>query len=286
MILRFFDSFSSKTSKARSTVWALAFVTLSSPLYAEEASVKDKEKDQAPFRAVASLNLRSSTTSRSDYDYQIFLVPGINLEYEFKDLVTVGLSARARKDLNNEYHASMTDLTAAASRSFELVEGLGLGLDLSYSAPVSKDLYKYSNSKGTLGASAGLSYAFTGALSGLAVNAGLSWERYLYEYQFANGGQILTKRALSQSYGLSYEWEKWTGSANFTNVTSWDFDGNQENDSFLAVETIQYRIDDFWSVQAGHINDGNTYDYLGARNNVRLYDKRRSQVFVGASYKF
>ena len=76
----------------------------------------------------------------------------------------------------------------------------------------------------------------------------------------------------------------WFG--NFSNVTSWDFDGSQENDSFLAVETIQYHIDDIWTVQAGHINDGNTYDYLGASNNVRVYDKRRSQVYVGASYKF
>jgi hypothetical protein len=290
MILRFFDSLSANTPKASSKIWALAFVAFSSPLYAEDAVKVDgdnqKAAEEKPFHGVASLNVRSSTTSRSDYDYRNFLAAGLNLEYEFKDLVTVGLSARANKDLNREYRASMTDLTLSASRSFELAEGLGLGLDVSYGAPVQRDLYKYSNSKGTIGASTSLSYRFAGALSGLALNAGLSWERYLYEYQFANGGQILTKWALSQSYGISYSYQKWTLSGNFTDVTSWDFDGSQENDSFLAVETLQYHIDDVWTAQAGHINDGNTYDYLGARNNVRLYDKRRSQVYVGASFKF
>ena len=284
MILRFFDSLSANPSKASSTVWALAFLAISTPLFAEEPAAPAKEA--APFHGVASLNLRSSTTNRSDYDYRIFLASGINLEYEFKNLVTVGLSARANKDLNREYHASMTDLSLSASRSFELAEGFGLGLDVSYGAPIQKDLYKYSNSKGTLGASGSLSYRFAGALTGLAINAGYSYERYMYEYQFANGGQILTKWAISQSYGLSYTWKQLTASANFTNVTSWDFDGSQENDSFLAVETIQYRIDDQWLAQAGHINDGNTYDYLGARNNIRIYDKRRSQVYVGGSYKF
>ncbi|RYZ60169.1 MAG: hypothetical protein EOP07_01665 [Proteobacteria bacterium] len=259
---------------------------MSSPLYAEEPAVVKEVKETPAFRGVASLSLRSSTTNSSDYSYRIFLSPAVNLEYEFTDVFTVGLSARANKDLNNEQRYSMTDLSLSLSRSFELTENLGVGVDVSYGAPVSKDLYRYSNSKGTLGASGSVSYRFTGVLTGLAVNGGLSYERYLYEYQYANGGAILTKWAASQSYGISYTLQDWTLSGSFSNVTSWDFDGSQENDSFLAVETLQYKINDYWAVQAGHINDGTTYDYLGARNNVRFYDKRRSQVFVGTSYRF
>lgn len=286
MILRFFDSSSAKQVKASSKVWALAFLAMSSPLYAEEPAVVKEVKETPAFRGVASLSLRSSTTNSSDYSYRIFLSPAVNLEYEFTDVFTVGLSARANKDLNNEQRYSMTDLSLSLSRSFELTENLGVGVDVSYGAPVSKDLYRYSNSKGTLGASGSVSYRFTGVLTGLAVNGGLSYERYLYEYQYANGGAILTKWAASQSYGISYTLQDWTLSGSFSNVTSWDFDGSQENDSFLAVETLQYKINDYWAVQAGHINDGTTYDYLGARNNVRFYDKRRSQVFVGTSYRF
>ncbi len=283
MILRCFDSFSARTHKASSTLGAIALFAIGSPLYAEEPAAV---KELAPFRGVAGLSLRSSTTNSSDATYQILLSPGINLEYEMKNLVTFGLSVKANKDLNNEERSTLTDLTMSASHSIKFTEAFGLGLDLSYGAPVSKDLYKYSNSKGTLGASGTLRYAFEGILTGLALSGGVTYERYLYEYQFANGGAILTKYSFSQSYGISYTWKRITGAANFTDVSSWDFDGSQENDSFLAVETIKYDIDGIWSVNVGHTNDGATFDYLGARNNVQLYDKRRSQVFIGASYSF
>lgn len=286
MILRFFDSISAKPAKLGPKVWALAFVAFSTPLYADEPQAPEAEKEASPFSGVASLNLRSSTTSSSDYDYRIFLSPGISLEYEFKDLFTVGFSMRGNKDLNNEMRSTLTDTSIALSRSFELAEGLGLGLDVSYGAPVSKDLIKYSNSKGTVGGSASLSYRFTGVLAGLAVNAGLSYERYLYQYDYANGGQILTKYGWNQTYGFSYTYEQFTLSTSWTNVSTWDFMGEKENDSYLWVETLQYKFNDIWAVQAGHINDGNTFDYLGAANNVKFYDKRRSQVFVGTSYSF
>ncbi len=263
----------------------LAAFVLSTPVRAEETTAAQAPAD--PFSGVASLNVRSSTESHKESTYSLFLSPGLNLEYEFKDAVTVGLSARGRKDLNNEYHASFQDITLSAARSFEPIDGFGIGLDVSYSAPVDKDLYRYANSKGSLGASFSLSYRFKGALEGLAVNGGLAYARYLYSYQYADYGAILDKWSLSSSVGLSYSWKKLiVASASFTNVSSWDFAGDQERDNFLAVESIKWIITDEWSAQIGHINDGLTYDYMGQRNNTQLYDPIRSQVFIGASYKF
>jgi hypothetical protein len=282
MILRFFDSLRAKPQAAAPRVWALAFVALGAPV----AHAETPPEDAAPFSGKASLNLRSSTTSSSDYDYRIFLSAGVNLEYAFTPDYTLGLSLRGNKDLNNEQRDTLTDATLSISRNFELAEGLGLGIDAAYSAPVSKDLIKYSNAKGTVSGSGSLSYRFAGVLKGLALNAGLSYERYLYQYEYANGGQILTKYAWNQSYGASYTYEQATLNVSFTNISTWDFEGSRENDSYLWVETLQYKINDIWAVQAGHINDGNTFDYLGAANNVRFYDKRRSQVFVGTTYSF
>jgi len=315
MILRRFDSFSAPTVKAGPAIWAIAFVAVSSSLYAEEpaalqnTSPSSTEEQAAaneasPFSGNFGLRLRSSTTNRTDYDYRIFINPSLSLNYEFKDLLTLGFYASGTKDLNNEQRSSLNDLNVSVSRSFQLLgadslvvkpkteveplkeAGLSLDLQAYYGAPVSRDLYKYSNSKGTLGFSPGLGYSFGGGLTGLNVNVGLTYERYLYQYEYANGGQILTKYSVSQSYGLSYTLGSWTLAGDFTNVSSWDFDDSKENDSFLAVETLRYKIDKLWSLQAGHINNGNTFDYLGESNNVTFYDKRRSQVFVGTSYNF
>ncbi|RZA22492.1 MAG: hypothetical protein EOP10_15325 [Proteobacteria bacterium] len=287
MILRFFDSLRAKPQGAVTKAVALAIVASgASAAFAQTKPEEVKAEEVSPFSGKASLNLRSSTTSSSDYDYRVFFNAGVNLEYKLSPDYTVGLSVRGNKDLNNEQRGTLTDTTLSLSRNFELAEGLGLGIDAAYSAPVSKDLIKYSNSKGVVSGSAGLSYRFAGVLNGLALNAGLSYERYLYQYEYANGGQILTKFAWNQSYGASYTYDLATLSVSFTNVSTWDFDGEQENDSYLWVETLQYKLNHLWAVQAGHINDGNTYDYLGASNNVRFYDKRRSQVFVGTTYSF
>lgn len=290
MILRFFDSLGATPAKLGPKVLGLAFIAFGTSLYAEEQAtteaVKEAAEEKGPFSGAASLSLRSSTTSASDYDYRIFLAAGVNLEYEFKDLLTVGLSGKGSKDLNNEQRYTMTDTTVSVSRSFEPSDGLNLGIDGYYGFPVSKDLIKYSNSKGTLGGSGSLSYSFAGQLNGLSLSAGLVYGRYLYQYESANGGELLTKYSWSQVYGVSYAYEAYTLSVNFTNVSTWDFAGDKGNDSYLWVETLQYAIDDVWTMSAGHINDGTTYDYLGAQNNVQFYDKRRSQVFVGGSYKF
>ena len=61
---------------------------------------------------------------------------------------------------------TLTDLAVSASRSLELItDSLSADASVSYGAPVNKDLYKYSNSKGTLGGSLGLSYSFPGQLN-------------------------------------------------------------------------------------------------------------------------
>ncbi len=282
MILRFFDSLRAKPHGAVTKAMALAIVASGASAAFAEANIEDA----TPFSGKASLNLRSSTTSSSDYDYRIFFAAGVNLEYNITHDYTVGFAVKGNQDLNNEQRSTLTETTVSISRKFELTKGLGLGIDAAYSAPVSKDLIKYSNSKGIVSGSGGLSYGFTGDLEGLALSAGLSYERYLYQYEYANGGRILTKYAWNQSYGVSYTHEQATLSVSFTNVSTWDFDGEQRNDSYLWVETLQYKLNDIWAVQVGHINDGNTYDYLGAANNVRVYDKRRSQVFVGTTYSF
>lgn len=309
MILRFFDSAHVTTSRIFSTATFCAISLIGPAAFGQEEkdpaeaqsqlteateSVEKKipEEDANPFSASVDLKLRSSTKSSKDNDYRIFLTGGGSLSYDFKDIGSVGFSIHGNKDLNNEYRWSLTETTVDFSRSFDLLpgegegKGLKLGLGVSYGAPVSKDLIKYSNSKGDLGASAGLSYAFGGSLEGLRLSYGLSYSRYLYQYSDSNGGQILTKWAFEQNYGFSYKVKAVTVSASFTNTTSYDFHHNKEDDSFLHVETLAYAIDDHWNVSAGHINDGNTFDYGGAANNVRFYDKYRSQVFVGGSYSF
>ncbi|RYZ84763.1 MAG: hypothetical protein EOP04_17375 [Proteobacteria bacterium] len=223
MILRFFDSLRAKPHGAVTKAMALAIVASgASAAFAETKPDEEvKAEEVAPFSGKASLNLRSSTTSSSDYDYRIFFAAGLNLEYKLTPDYTIGFAVTGNQDLNNEQRSTFTATTLSLSRKFELAEGFGLGIDAAYSAPVSKDLIKYSNSKGIVSGSAGLSYAFTGVLEGLALSAGLSYERYLYQYEYANGGRILTKYAWNQSYGVSYTHEQATLSVSFTNVSTW-----------------------------------------------------------------
>ncbi|MBC7659312.1 MAG: hypothetical protein H7249_06350 [Chitinophagaceae bacterium] len=295
MTLRFFGSNNLGIPKLNQYICVLVLLVFGSPLFAEEAAkeiIKESageniKEDSKAFSGAASLALRSSTSNASEYNYRILLSPSLNVEYEFKNRFTLGLSVRGTKDLNNEMLYTLTDTTVSASRHFELAEGLNFGVDVSYGAPVSKQLYRYANAKGTAGGSVSLRYQFSGVLTGLSLSGGLTYDRYLYQYQFADGGAILTKYSVSQSYGVTYTWNKLiTGSVSFTDVTSWDFDGSQENDTYLFVETVQYHINEAFAVQAGHINDGTTYDYLGEKNNVKIYDRYRSQVFIGGTYSF
>lgn len=249
-------------------------------------------EDAKALSASVDLKLRSSTASSKDQQYRIFLTGGGNISYDIKDFVSVGFSIHGNKDLNNEYRWSLTEATVDVSRSFDLItleeegKGLKLGLGISYGAPVAKDLIKYSNSKGEAGASAGLSYAFGGGLSGLNLSYGASYSRYLYQYDDTNGGTVLSKWAIAQSLGVAYTYKSVTLSGTFTNITGYDFHHNKEDDTFLHVETLSYAVTDHWNASVGHINDGNTYDYGGAANNIKIYDKYRSQVFVGGSYAF
>lgn len=271
-------------------VGALAFVAFGTPLYAQVPVVtevaKEEVKEELAFSGAATLNLRSSTTNPEDSNYIVLLNPRLSLNYKFEDLFTLGFDLRGNKDLNNEQRSTLTAASLSVSRSFEYSDAIGFGASAYYGAPVSKDLIKYSNSKGTIGAGGSADYTFDGVLSGLSLSASLYYERYLYQYEYANGGSILTKYGWTQTYGLSYTYEQLTLATSFSNVSTWDFEGEKENDSYLWVETISYKFNDIWSAHVGHINDGSTYDYLGASNNVRFYDKRRSQVYVGTSYRF
>ena len=266
--------------------WALVLFVFGNPLYAQDQAATESTQEESGFSGGATLNLRSSTTNSSDPSYQILLNPSVRVGYEFEDLFSVDFDVRGNQALNNEQRSTLTGATVSLSRSFEYTKALAFSLSGYYGAPVSKDLIKYSNSKGTVGGSGGVDYSFDGVLSGLKINASLTYERYLYQYEYTNGGSILTKYGWSQDYGFSYTWDSLTFSTSFTNVSTWDFDGEQENDSYLWVETLRYKVNANWSAHIGHINDGNTYDYLGAANNVRFYDKRRSQVFIGTSYSF
>lgn len=256
------------------------------------AAEDSAKEDDSPWSASLDLKYRTDTKNEKDQQYKRLLSGGGSVSYDIKDIGAVSLSMHGNKDLNREYRWTLTEATLDFGRSFTLLEGqekgkgLKLGLDVSYGAPVAKDLIKYSNSKGELGAAVDLSYAFEGALSGFRVTYGWAYGRYLYQYDDTNGGTILTKWALTQSYGISYAYEKYSIAANFSNSTSYDFHSNKEDDSFNHVETLGYKIDDHWAVSAGHINNGNTYDYGGKANNVKFYDKYASQVFIGGSYGF
>jgi hypothetical protein len=303
MILRCFDS--AKLASPR--IWnaaaasALAiFVQTASAQGDEKASADGRttaadesaNEDGKAFSASAGLKLRSGVQNEKDRDYTVLLSATGSMGYDFKDIGALAFYINGNKDLNNEQRWYLTDASISFGRSIPLLEaaekdkGLNLAVDLSYGVPVSKDIIKYSNSKGDLGANLGLSYAFEGSLSGLNVSYGLSYSRYLYQYDDSNGGSILTKWALTQNYGASYTYQDYTLAANFSNISSYDFHHNKEDDAFNHVESLAYQINDAWTASLGHINDGRTYDYGGKANNVRLYDKYRSQVYVGGRYTF
>lgn len=263
-------------------IGSMVFVQ-SLPLFAiEEDTVYDAAK---PWSAATGLQLRSSVANPDEADYSLALKGSFAVGYKFSDADGVALALRGTKQLNQDQLWLFDQAAIGYTRSHQFSDKGTISAGITYDFPVNKVALRYEDSKGALSGNSSVSYLFERDEHRLQLKAGIALARYFYKYSHAAGGDILVRNSFTQSLGTSYSFRHaWTLSLSFADSSSHDFNGDRFDSKYSHVETLSYAWNPKLSIAAGHTNDGNTFDYGGAANNIQVYDKYTSQIFLGCSY--
>jgi len=253
------------------------------PLFAiEEVPVYDAAK---PWSAATGMQLRSSVANPDEADYSLALRGSLGIGYQLSDVDALAIALSGTKQLNQDQLWLFDQAAVGYTRAHKFADNGTISAGLSYDFPVNKVALRYEDSKGALGGNSSISYLFEQGEHRLQLRAGIALARYIYKYRHAAGGDILVRNSFTQSVGTTYSFRQaWTLSLSFADSSSHDFNGDRFDSQYSHAETLSYAWSPKLSLTVGHTNNGNTFDYGGAANNIQVYDKYTSQIFLGCSY--
>lgn len=115
-----------------------------------------------------------------------------------------------------------------------------------------------------------------------SVVLGLTAGRNFHTYEENINGSVLSQYSSNQSMDISYSIADFSFSLSYLHRSRWTYQGNIR-ESFVLGQEIGYSLNDNFSVNAGHSNEGSAIKANGYESNLDLIDENESSVYMGIS---
>ena len=194
----------------------------------------------------------NSTINDANISYR---PPGFELDQKFLDFLIRW----------NSNVSMIVPLSKKSTTTDQLQTGIFVSTGLDFSTAPAKNI-KDSPSAWSFGISASLGQNF-------------------HQYDTGTGGGILNKNSFSQSAYLGYEISDFAFSGSISNCFRYPYRG-EVRQSFVASESVNYKISSMWSVSLTHSNSGNVFKPNGSDSNVAFVDEDNSILSLGTAFQF
>lgn len=114
------------------------------------------------------------------------------------------------------------------------------------------------------------------------VMVSLSAGRNFHTYEEDINGKVLSKYSSNQALDLGYSIGDFSFSVSYLHRSRWTYQGNIR-ESFVLGQEIGYSLNDNFSVNAGHSNEGSMIKANGYESNLDVVDENNSSVYMGIS---
>jgi hypothetical protein len=267
----------------------LSLSTLISSAYALDFETNPETQEIRKRQAMAntvSASMSSNLYNKSSADYKLdsdlAIDSSLNIEHGptllghislYKDL-----RGERKQQLNDAYIGATMSVWSAPGHSVSL---LGLGF-----IPLSE------NSRKNQYLDTGIMIAPTYALNltqwgveGLRISLRPSFRQNFHRYKTAMDGSSNTKNTVGVNLTLAYQLQAWTLISRNTYNKSQTYRGNTR-DAYRLEQAVSYQFHPRSSVTVGHLNGGNPLAPNGVDTDIRVFNRRESQVYTSISYTF
>lgn len=109
----------------------------------------------------------------------------------------------------------------------------------------------------------------------------------IHSYRQAKDGSSNTSWIWTNSLNVDFQLlPKLSFSTYFLNSHSWNYNKRRLPDVFEMGQSLDYSVDDNWTLSLGHTIGGNTFKSNGVDSNFKIFDKRESTFYSAISCSF
>lgn len=251
-----------------------------------------KEEEEKSTSFSASLDMSRSASlydhqdgSRSDsLDFRLILGAGFPIGHSLSMVVDYS------NDLNDPENTAAGLVDPSLKYSFKSTDWawsapyvLTFRPSISTVVPVTKRSVKRDQLQGVLSGGVAFGIKPDGVYNSDGVWSlmiGLTAGRNFHAYEEDINGKVLNKYSSNQTLDIGYDIAGFSFSVSYLHRSRWTYQGNIR-ESFVLGQEIAYGLNDNFSVNVGHSNEGSMIKANGYESNLDVVDENNSSVYLG-----
>ncbi len=239
------------------------------------------------FSSSVSLEYGTSLQPGDAYERNAALAMSFLPNFEINKDYKLALKSGVTKDLTSEEQKTVFDNTKISliQTATPLSQIFSIRPAVAVVAPTHTDADK-TFFQGSIGGAGRLLFDLKPV--GILFNGyyNLAYDRNFHEYTTDVDGTSNFQHALTQVLLLEVPFaENWSISATSVIVSAWTYRGTVRN-FFELSQDLEYKIDDSFSVNLGHTNEGDAYKANGQSSNMAFFNGQSSVLRIGVGYEF
>ncbi len=241
---------------------------------------KNKKSKTSTVEFISSMLTSTNMYKPSSLDHFISLDLSLTGRFALNKLYKLSTSVNVNHDLKLNRSTSLLDTPVVLSRQPIKLKGSKFSPRYILTLPTN-ELNRINNTfRCSLAAGGTLSTTVTVANFSFDASYTLTAKKNFHQFKRNNTNSPNKEYSLGNTVSLSKALKIFSFSISASYANSWDY-FNNITPVFSVSESIDYQINKNTSLSFGHANSGGALDYDGVTNNIEVFNKKSSQVFVG-----